>query len=632
MATGFGTWANTVEAHAVLKQIAQNEVNRLRPASRLAEVTSIDSSDKSLLVKFVGESNEVKVPYTSVAPANTGQWVRIGGTTHDRYVEDVIGTTDVESRLTETESHVNSLMSSILGDEWSGDDDGEDNTFLGRIGEFFDGLGGDSEDVKDLIENLTGQARATLTDALNDAATFAAQLQTLLSGGTVASPLPNLTFLVQLSQSQITGLSTRLTELDDNDTGLDDALGNLAGNINSAISGGIASGTGAIEQAWDTISTIFGIAMTAKNQIQTFDNETNNTGSYDGVSYQIVFGGSNGSALPSVDWPSGSSEIVIRGSNGYAGISSGAGDNVYHKIFAHQFTLDSQAAGIILGDSANSDQRTGILLRSNSDFTVGVYCGVSTSGIVIGKYTRSGSTWTRTQFASQSLTLRTGDIVYFKCYQQNYYVYVNGVLKLSYTETANTVSVGTSYRYTGFSEQRSSVFISYDSFRVVAFAMSDWIPSGAAVSTPSWRISRSSTSYATVSNLSRGDTAVVPSGFFSSQEYLADATVDNLGLGRVAIVTAGFYEISGSMIVAHSSGNVPEGPQFFSVYVNGYRAVTAVPIDTSTILYLAAGDIVQPGYIYLANNTSYSNSTYDYINRIKGGPSAYFQGRLISKG
>lgn len=411
-----------------------------------------------------------------------------------------------------------------------------------------------------------------------------------------------------------------------------DDIGNLATNINNAVSGGVAAGTGAIEQAWDTISTIFGIAMTAKNQIQTFDNETNNTGSYDGVSYQTVFGGSDGSALPSVDWPSGSSEIVIRGSNGYAGISSGAGDNVYHKIFAHKFTLDSQAAGILLGDSANSDQRTGILLRSNSDFTVGVYCGVSTSGIVIGKYTRSGSTWTRTQFASQSLTLRTGDIVYFKCYQQNYYVYVNGVLKLSYTETANTVSVGTSYRYTGFSEQRSSVFISYDSFRVVAFAMSDWIPSGAAVSTPSWRISRSSTSYATVSNLSRGDTEVVPSGFFSSQEYLADATVDNLGLGRVAIVTAGFYEISGSMIVAHSSGNVPEGPQFFSVYVNGYRAVTAVPIDTSTILYLAAGDIVQPGYIYLANNTSYSNSTYNYINRIKGGPSAYFQGRLISKG
>lgn len=57
-----------------------------------------------------------------------------------------------------------------------------------------------------------------------------------------------------------------------------------------------------------------------------------------------------------------------------------------------------------------------------------------------------------------------------------------------------------------------------------------------------------------------------------------------------------------------------------------------MPLDTPVILYLAEGDIVQPGATYLANNTSFSSTTYNYVNRLEGGPSAYFQGRLVSKG
>lgn len=46
--------------------------------------------------------------------------------------------------------------------------------------------------IKDLIEKLTGRARATIEDAIADALAFGSQLKTILSGGTVASPLPNL--------------------------------------------------------------------------------------------------------------------------------------------------------------------------------------------------------------------------------------------------------------------------------------------------------------------------------------------------------------------------------------------------------------------------------------------------------
>lgn len=64
--------------------------------------------------------------------------------------------------------------------------------------------------IKDLIQRITGRARTTLEDALTDAATFATQLRTLLLGGSVSSPLPNLTSLVQLGQSQITNLVSDL--------------------------------------------------------------------------------------------------------------------------------------------------------------------------------------------------------------------------------------------------------------------------------------------------------------------------------------------------------------------------------------------------------------------------------------
>ncbi|AKJ71818.1 hypothetical protein TIN4_21 [Tsukamurella phage TIN4] len=165
MATGFGEWANTVQAHKVLTQIAANEVQRLRPASRLAEVTAIDTIDKSLMVRFVGETNEVRVPYTSTSPANTGQYVRVGGTMHDRHVEDVVGTTATEARLADTENHVDSLMTSILGNEWANDDDGESGSFIDRITDFFGSLGGNNEDLLGLIGALADNPLGTINDA-----------------------------------------------------------------------------------------------------------------------------------------------------------------------------------------------------------------------------------------------------------------------------------------------------------------------------------------------------------------------------------------------------------------------------------------------------------------------------------
>lgn len=46
--------------------------------------------------------------------------------------------------------------------------------------------------IKNLIEKLTGRARTTIADAIADVQTFASQLGTILSGGSVSTPLPTL--------------------------------------------------------------------------------------------------------------------------------------------------------------------------------------------------------------------------------------------------------------------------------------------------------------------------------------------------------------------------------------------------------------------------------------------------------
>lgn len=151
MATGFGNWANSLAAHQVLTQIAQREVERMRPATRMAEVVSIDKENRSLDVKFIGEQEAVRVPYTSTAPANPGQYVMIGGTTHDRHVEDVIGQTDVDSRLAYAEEGLNSVMVAVAGDEWANDDP---DVLSGKIEDFFGNLG---IDIDPLLQALRGQ-------------------------------------------------------------------------------------------------------------------------------------------------------------------------------------------------------------------------------------------------------------------------------------------------------------------------------------------------------------------------------------------------------------------------------------------------------------------------------------------
>lgn len=154
MATGFGNWANSIAAHQVFKQIAQTEIERARPATRQAEVVSIDKGNKVVDVKFIGEQEAVTVPYTSTAPARAGQIVAVGGSVHDRHVVDVIGETDVDSRLSFAEEGLNTLMTTVAGNEWANKDP---DVLGGELQDFFGNLLGGVEGllpIQDFVNAL----------------------------------------------------------------------------------------------------------------------------------------------------------------------------------------------------------------------------------------------------------------------------------------------------------------------------------------------------------------------------------------------------------------------------------------------------------------------------------------------
>lgn len=154
--------------------------------------------------------------------------------------------------------------------------------------------------IKDLIQRITGRARTTLEDALTDAATFATQLRTLLLGGSVPSPLPNLTSLVQLGQSQITNLVSDLGGKASTaaiDT-LNTFIQNLVNAILQALRGvPVVGGTLA-----DIIADLGGVkdtADTAQQQIATgAGGQLISAGVLDGVQYQLTIFTANGTFTP----------------------------------------------------------------------------------------------------------------------------------------------------------------------------------------------------------------------------------------------------------------------------------------------------------------------------------------------
>lgn len=97
----FEDYDTAFQVRKAVRGVAEGAIDRRRPASRYAIVKTIDESDRSVGVVFVGDEDDniVRVPYNSIKPSAIGQAVKIGGTAGDRVVEDTRGPDDDEYRL-----------------------------------------------------------------------------------------------------------------------------------------------------------------------------------------------------------------------------------------------------------------------------------------------------------------------------------------------------------------------------------------------------------------------------------------------------------------------------------------------------------------------------------------------------
>ncbi|WAA19561.1 minor tail protein [Gordonia phage GalacticEye] len=645
MATGFGEWGNSVKVHQVLQQIARNEVERLRPASRLAEVTSIDQEAKKVMVKFVGETNEVPVPFNSTAPANIGQWVRVGGTTHDRYVEDVIGESATDRRLGFAEEQIGALLAEVVGPDYSQKDAEELGT---TIGEYFESVGGDvdltgleqaigggysGDDEKlngiqsiiarirrlaggivspnripqlnvgaitnepganllssfggfnsadaitgdgiwafdpDVGKEQPGSARTTGNGTLRILSSEAIAVspgQVLEIGGwvkwqdvsatgsafrllvvpyvgvgslspveigkvtspaasgentfaptswtvpasvdyvrvritveaTVASGTVWWDDLVlrkagtTLPQTYVGGLAQKLIELDDNDTGLDDAIGNLAKNINDAVNATVEDVGEGVGDILQTFFTIFNLnrqskaaeaaALEAKQILAAMNNQEETGG--DGMAWAVDFPNGNNDPLPSGDWQN-VYNIVLR-TEGGAGPPGSGGATPAWAVTTRTTNSDDQKCSFIISYINGSDQESGVFIRATSNLSSGVLCTIRENGkLFLGRVSVSGTSISVLNTflnVTHSAGFKVGDQVEVRCNGTYYYIYKNGKQIYSYNDTGNVVPVGASNRYCGmYMEREQALLIMYTSPRFASFYMSDWyIPPGGPI-------------------------------------------------------------------------------------------------------------------------------------------------------
>lgn len=274
-----------------------------------------------------------------------------------------------------------------------------------------------------------------------------------------------------------------------------DNLGDMLTGVKTGADGTATGTTGTIgeqiDQAKESLLSLLGLsrdalksAIAAQTTLQEQETEQNTGG---GNSYSFTFSGADGAALNSTDWTTGptAGDVTIRGDSGYAGVKNGNPDGYFFASPNYTYASDGQSASFVLGDTQNGNYYSGVYIRCDSGRTQGAYCLAKEGEIRIGKFTRSGTSWS----FSTPLTLQTGlsavkqgARIEIRCSGNNYFVRVNGRQILSATDAGNTISIGAAYRYSMFSVQRASPFFTYDSYRIAAFAMSDYTSAGAGFS------------------------------------------------------------------------------------------------------------------------------------------------------
>lgn len=484
---------------------------------------------------------------------------------------------------------------------------------------WFDGIAGKAGAV---VSDVVARLQHLATNGLFDATKLFGTLLASFIPGLDASKVTTGSFAQTMVNGLISDLGSILTGVK---TGADGTGTGTSGTIADQIGQARDSLLGLLGLSQDALKS----AIAAQTTLQEQEGEQNTGG---GSSYSFVFSGVDGAALNSTDWTTGptAGDVTIRGDSGYAGVKNGNGDGHYFASPNYQYATDGQSASFVLGDTQNGNYYSGVYIRCDSARATGAYCLAKAGEIRIGKFVRSGTSWTfQTPLTLQTSlsSVKQGARIEFRCSGNNYYVRVNGQQMLLATDASNTISIGTDYRYSMLTVQRATPFFTYDSYRIASFAMSDYASSGGGISlTNSWLVSRSSTTFVSITATYRDK---FPSGFFTFSDYANGATVSDLGTGRITVAESGLYKVSTTFSGSASGYVVPHSV----IYRNGNPVTGPIAPGVDYEILLAAGDTVQPGFFAVDYDVRSNGSTGSEVikNRQIDGLAGYatFSGRRI---
>ncbi|MDO3024367.1 phage tail family protein [Mycobacteroides abscessus] len=417
-----------------------------------------------------------------------------------------------------------------------------------------------------------------------------------------------------LTTADVTG-TFDMSRVDD----LVDNLGNILSGVKDGADGVGTGTTGAIgdriNQAKDSLLALLGLsqdalksAIAAQTTLQEQETERN-TG--DGNSYSFVFSGADGAALNATDWTTGPTpgDITIRGDSGYAGVKNGNPDGYFFASPNYTYATDGQSASFVLGNTQNGNYYSGVFIRCNADRTTGAYCLAKEGEVRVGKFTRSGTSWTFATpmtFQGGLSSVKQGARIEIRCSGNNFFVRVNGKPVTSATDVSGTIAAGPDYRYAMFIEQRATSWFTYDSYRIAAFAMSDYSPpGGSATLSNAWSLTRSSTSGFTYTDpiTSAGQ---LPASFFTFTDYANGATITDLGRGAVTVDQAGLYKLATTCRPYSAKG--PVTPHW-CLYRNDVQVTGAIGPGAEFEILLNAGDKIQPALIVVDYDVRSNGST-----------------------
>ncbi|OHT53437.1 hypothetical protein [Mycobacteroides chelonae] len=417
-----------------------------------------------------------------------------------------------------------------------------------------------------------------------------------------------------LTTADVTG-TFDMSRVDD----LVDNLGNILSGVKDGADGVGTGTTGAIgdriNQAKDSLLALLGLsqdalksAIAAQTTLQEQETEQN-TG--DGNSYSFVFSGADGAALNATDWTTGPTpgDITIRGDSGYAGVKNGNPDGYYFASPNYTYATDGQSASFVLGNTQNGNYYSGVFIRCNADRTTGAYCLAKEGEVRVGKFTRSGTSWTFATpmtFQGGLSSVKQGARIEIRCSGNNFFVRVNGKPVTSATDVSGAIAAGPDYRYAMFCVQRATSWFTYDSYRIAAFAMSDYVASGgSATLSNAWSLTRSSTSGFTYTDpiTSAG---LLPASFFTFTDYANGATITDLGRGAVTVDQAGLYKLATTCRPYSAKG--PVTPHW-CLYRNDVQVTGAIGPGAEFEILLNAGDKIQPALIVVDYDVRSNGST-----------------------